>query len=249
MPHNYLLEIAAGSLASALAAQEGGADRVELCSSLAEGGITPSYGMLAVVRDRVRIPVYVLIRPRGGDFLYDDAEFEIMRRDVETCAQLGFDGVVIGALDADGVVDPRCRELVSAAGKLGVTFHRAMDASSDLSRTLEDVVALGCERVLTSGGFANALAGAAAIASLVEQSAGRIAIMAGAGIRSQNLAEVATLTRAHELHGSARALHRSAMRYLNPALKDLPPDTERTSVDEVRAMKHELAVLALSRKA
>jgi copper homeostasis protein len=241
MSNEYLLEIAAGSLASALVAQEGGADRVELCSSLSEGGITPSYGMLAVVRNRVRIPVYVLIRPRGGDFLYDDAEFEIMRRDVETCVQLGFDGVVMGALDADGVVDPRCRELVAVAGKLGVTFHRAMDASANLSRSLEDAIALGCERVLTSGGCAHALAGAHVIAGLAEQAAGRISIMAGAGIRSQNLAEVVQLTRVHEFHGSARAAHRSSMRYLNPALKDLSPDTERTSVEEVRAMKHLLA--------
>jgi copper homeostasis protein len=244
MSHQPLLEIAAGSLASALAAQEGGADRVELCSSLAEGGITPSHGMLAVVRDRVRIPVYVLIRPRNGDFLYDDAEFEIMRRDIETCAQLGFDGVVIGALDADGVVDPRCRELVAAAGKLGVTFHRAIDASADLGQALEHIVALGCERVLTSGGAASALAGADAIAGLVTQAAGRIAILAGAGIRAQNLAEVARLTRAQEFHGSAKAAHRSAMRYLNPALQGLSPDTERTRVEEVRAMKRELAALA-----
>ncbi|MBE1162664.1 copper homeostasis protein CutC [Dyella acidiphila] len=241
MSSQPLLEIAAGSLASALAAQEGGADRVELCSSLAEGGITPSQGMLAVVRDRVRIPVYVLVRPRAGDFLYDEAEFEIMRRDVETCVQLGFEGVVIGALDADGAVDPRCRELVAAAGNAGVTFHRAIDASADLRRSLDAVMALGCERVLTSGGCANALAGAAVIAGLVEQAAGRISIMAGAGIRSQNLAEVVRLTRAHEFHGSARAVHRSGMRYLNPALKDLPPDTERTSVDEVRAMRRELS--------
>jgi copper homeostasis protein len=238
-----LLEIAAGSLASALAAQEGGADRVELCSSLAEGGITPSQGMLAVVRDRVRIPVYVLVRPRGGDFLYDDADFEMMRRDIEICAQLGFDGVVIGALDADGAIDPRCRELVAAAGTLGVTFHRAIDASADLRRSLEDAIALGCERILTSGGCANALAGASAIAGLVEQAAGRIRILAGAGIRSQNLAEVARLSRAHEFHGSARAVHRSAMRYLNPALQDLSPDTDQTSVEEVRAMRRALASL------
>jgi copper homeostasis protein len=243
MSQQPLLEIAAGSLASALAAQEGGADRVELCSSLAEGGITPSQGMLAVVRDRVRIPVYVLVRPRGGDFLYDDADFEMMRRDIEICAQLGFDGVVIGALDADGAIDPRCRELVAAAGTLGVTFHRAIDASADLRRSLEDVIALGCERILTSGGCANALAGASAIAGLVEQAAGRIRILAGAGIRSQNLAEVARLSRAHEFHGSARAVHRSAMRYLNPALQDLSPDTDQTSVEEVQAMRRALASL------
>lgn len=243
MSQQPLLEIAAGSLASALAAQEGGADRVELCSSLAEGGITPSHGMLAVVRDRVRLPVYVLVRPRGGDFLYDDADFEMMRRDIETCAQLGFDGVVIGALDADGVVDTRCRELVAAAGKLGVTFHRAFDASADLRRSLEEIIALGCERVLTSGGCADALAGASAIAGLVAQAAGRITILAGVGIRSQNLAEVVRLSHAHEFHGSAKGVHRSAMRYLNPALHDLSPDTVLTSVAEVRAMKQVLSGL------
>jgi copper homeostasis protein len=239
-----LLEIAAGSLASALAAQEGGADRVELCGSLAEGGITPSRGTLALVRERVRIPVYVLIRPRGGDFLYGDDEFEIMRRDVESCASMGYDGVVIGALDEDGRVDPRCRELVGAAGRLGITFHRAMDASADLSRALEDIIALGCERVLTSGGCANALAGGQVIAGLVKQAGERIKVMAGAGIRSGNLAEVAKLTGAHEFHGSARALLRSRMRYLNPALQDLSPDIEQSNADEVQAMKAQLVSLA-----
>jgi copper homeostasis protein len=244
MTKQTLLEIAAGSLASALAAQEGGGDRVELCGSLAEGGITPSYGVVARVRDRLRIPLYVLIRPRGGDFLYDDGEFEIMLRDVETCAKLGCDGVVIGALDADGVIDPRCRELVAAAGKLGVTFHRAFDASADLKRSLDDVIALGCERVLTSGGCTNALLGAGAIAALVAQSAGRVIVMAGAGVRAGNLAEIAGLSHAHEFHGSARGVHRSQMRYRNPALLDLSPDTEQTDVAEVRAMKSQVLALA-----
>ena len=244
MTRHVSLEIAAGSLASALAAQEGGADRVELCGSLAEGGITPSYGTLAMVRERVRIPVYVLIRPRGGDFLYDDAEFETMYRDVETCVRVGVDGVVIGALSADGHVDPRCRELVRIAGKLGATFHRAIDASADLSRSLEDSIGLGCERVLTSGGCANALAGAQVIANLVDQSRDRIVIMAGAGIRSANLIDIATRTNAHEFHGSARAVRRSSMRYLNPALQDLPPDFDQSSVAEVRAMKEQLALFS-----
>lgn len=244
MTRTALLEIAAGSLASAIAAQEGGADRVELCGSLAEGGITPSYGTLALVRERVRIPVYVLIRPRGGDFLYGDAEFEIMQRDIETCARVGLDGVVIGALDADGHVDPRCRELMHAAGKLGVTFHRAIDASADLGRALDAIIALGCERVLTSGGHASALDGAQVIAGLVKQAAGRIKVMAGAGIRSANMAEVVRLTQAHEFHGSARAVVKSAMRYLNPVLKDLAPDIEQSSVEEVRAMKRVLVSLA-----
>ena len=237
------LEIAAGSLASAQAAQEGGADRVELCGSLSEGGITPSYGVIATTRDHVRLPIYVLIRPRGGDFLYGDAEFDAMQRDIETCARLGCDGVVVGALMEDGAVDPRCHGLVAAAGKMGVTFHRAFDASADLQRSLEDVVALGCERILTSGGRANALEGADVIAGLVRHAAGRIAIMAGAGIRSGNVLDIARRTGAHEFHGSARGVHPSQMRYRNPALLDLSPDTDQTNVDEVRAMKQQLLAL------
>jgi copper homeostasis protein len=240
MTTQVTLEIAAGSLASAQAAQEGGADRVELCGSLAEGGITPSYGVIATTRDRVRLPIYVLIRPRGGDFLYSDAEFEVMQRDIESCAHLGCDGVVIGALTDDGAIDPRCHGLVAAAGKLGVTFHRAFDASADLQRSLEDVVALGCERILTSGGRANALQGADLIAGLVRHAAGRIAIMAGSGIRSGNVADIARRTGAREFHGSARGARPSQMRYRNPALQDLSPHTDQTNVVEVRAMKKQL---------
>jgi copper homeostasis protein len=244
MSGSPLLEIAAGSLACALAAQAGGADRIELCGSLAEGGITPSHGVLAVVRERVRLPVHVLIRPRPGDFLYADEELEAMRRDVETCVKLGFDGVVIGALDVDGRIDPRCRELVSAAGVLAVTFHRAFDASADLTRSLEEVIALGCERVLTSGGCATALAGCDVIAQLVHRAAGRIRIMAGAGLRACHVAEVARRSQADELHGSARTVVASQMRHRNAALVALSPDHERCDVVEVRAMKEALAAAA-----
>jgi copper homeostasis protein len=237
MPVPALLEIAAGSLASALAAQEGGADRVELCGSLAEGGVTPSHGVLAVVRERVRLPIYVLIRPRPGDFLYGDDEFEVMRRDIESCVKLGFDGVVIGALDVEGAIDPRCRELASAAGKLGVTFHRAFDASADMTRSLDAVIAVGCERVLTSGGCVSALAGSDAIANLVRRAAGRIKVMAGGGISASNLAEVARRSHADEFHGSARRVVASRMRHRNPALLHLSPDYEQSDSAEVRAMK------------
>lgn len=240
-----LLEIAANSVASALAAQTGGAGRVELCSGLELGGLTPSHAIIAMVREQLRIPLYVLIRPRAGDFLYDDDECEAMRRDIETCVALGCDGVVLGVLDADGDVDmERCYGLIAAAGHLGVTFHRAFDLVRDPHRALDDVIALGCERVLTSGGAANALAGASVIEGLAKQAGERIVVMAGAGIRSANLADVAKLTQAHDFHGSARAVLRSAMRYLTPALLDLAPDIEQTSVDEVRAMKRQLAALA-----
>ncbi|WP_431638130.1 copper homeostasis protein CutC [Dyella sp. KULCS107] len=238
-----LLEVAASSLTSALAAQAGGAGRVELCGQLADGGVTPSYGLVATARDRLRIPLYVLVRPRSGDFLYDEAEFELMQRDIEACVRLGCDGVVIGALDADAGVDlAGCRALVAAAGGLGVTFHRAFDAAPDPARALEDVIALGCERVLTSGGHRSALEGAAHIAALVQQAAGRVRIMAGAGIRPENVADVLARSRADELHASARGLYRSTMRWRNERLEDLAVDRQETDPAIVAALVAALAV-------
>lgn len=237
-----LLEVAAGSLASALAAQAGGAGRVELCGNLADGGVTPSHGLIAVARDRLRIPLYVLVRPRGGDFLYDDAEFEVMHRDVEACVRLGCDGVVIGMLDGDGGVDiVRCRALVEAAGSLGITFHRAFDAVRDPVRALEGVIAMGCERVLTSGGCRSALAGADNIAALVRNAAGRVRIMAGAGVRPDNVIELLARSHADEVHASARSLHRSAMRWRNEQLADLPMDRDETDPTIVSALVSALA--------
>ncbi len=231
------LEISANSLASALAAQEGGADRVELCENLGEGGTTPSYGAIAVARERLRIPLYVLIRPRGGDFLYDSAEREAMLADIQACVRLGCDGVVIGALDADGEVDTAlCAELVAAAGPLGTTFHRAFDAARDPARALEAAVALGCERILTSGAAADAWAGADRIAALVAQAAGRIALMAGAGVTADNIRALAERSGADELHASAKAPRRSAMRYRNPALAGLSPDWVQSDAARVRAL-------------
>lgn len=239
-PARPLLEIAAGSLASALAAQDGGADRIELCENLGEGGCTPSYGTLAVARERLRIPLYVLIRPRPGDFLYGEMECEAMLRDIETCVRLGCDGVVLGALDADGAVDmPMCRALIDAAGKLGVTFHRAFDIARDPAKGLEDVIALGCERLLTSGGRATAPEGMEAIASAVRQSAGRIRVMAGAGIAPANVRDVVARSGAHEVHASARSLRVSSMRHRH-ALPGLSPDWPQTDVDVVRALRQAL---------
>lgn len=231
------LEISANSLGSALAAQAGGADRVELCENLGEGGTTPSYGTLVVARERLRIPLYVLIRPRGGDFLYDESELAAMRADVEACVRLGCDGVVIGALDADGEVDSAlCRELITAAGPLGVTFHRAFDAAGDQSRALEAAIALGCERILTSGGAADAWSGADRIAALVSQAAGRIRLMAGAGVTPQNILALAERTGVDELHASAKTPKRSAMRYRNEALAGLAVDWEQSDEGRVREL-------------
>lgn len=232
-----LLEVAANSLASALAAQEGGAARVELCSALELGGLTPSHAVIGMVRERLHIPLYVLIRPRPGDFLYTDDECEAMRRDIEHCAALGYDGVVIGVLDADGAIDTqRCRTLIAAAGKLGVTFHRAFDLVRDPSRALEDVMALGCERVLTSGGQASALEGAGLIRTLIEQAAGRIAIMPGAGVTASNVAALAAATGAREFHASAKRQMDSGMRHRLPRLGDMQGGEVRSDEAQVRAL-------------
>jgi len=237
-----LLEIAAGSLGSALAAQVGGADRIELCANLAEGGTTPSYGTLAVARDRVRIPLYAIVRPRAGDFCYDAADVDVMRRDVETCVALGYDGVVIGALDVDGDVDEAvCRVLINAASTLGVTFHRAFDVVRDRQAALEAIITLGCERVLTSGGAATALAGAEQIAATVRHAGTRIRVMVGAGITPGNIGDVARRSNAHEFHASARSLHASPSRRRDHRLPGLDADRQETDAGVVRAMVEALA--------
>ena len=233
----FVLEIAANSLGSALAAQEGGAGRIELCADLGGGGTTPSYGTLAIARDRLRIPLYALIRPRTGDFRYDAGEIDVMLRDIETCARVGCDGVVIGALDVEGDVDESvCRELIAAAGQLGVTFHRAFDVARDQDRALDTIIALGCERVLTSGGEANALAGAERISGFVKQAGSRLHVMAGAGLGASNIREVAIRSDAREFHGSASAVRRSLSRHRNDRLFGLEADWRQTDAGIVRAM-------------
>jgi copper homeostasis protein len=231
------LEIAANSLASALAAQEGGADRIELCAALEIGGLTPSHATIALARSRLKIPIYVLIRARAGDFVYDDAECETMLRDIEYCAAAGCDGVVIGVLDADGNVDlPRCRALIAAAGKLGVTFHRAIDVARDPRAALADIVALGCERVLTSGAQPSALAGAALIRELAAQAAGRIAIMAGAGVDATTIAALRAQTGTNEFHASAKRALPSRARHASPASAGMDAGEWRSDADEVRRL-------------
>ncbi|WP_140724420.1 copper homeostasis protein CutC [Pseudomonas sp. Hp2] len=235
------LEIAANSLGSALAAQEGGADRVELCENLSEGGCTPSYGTLALARERLRIGLHVLVRPRAGDFLYAPHEAEAMLRDVELCVRLGCDGVVIGALDADGNVDVAlCRRLVDAAAGLDVTFHRALDAARDPAQALEQAIALGCRRVLTSGARASAPEGVDTIAALVRQAAGRIEVMAGAGVTAGNIAALARSTGVRDLHASAKQVVRSAMRWRNPALQGLEHDWQASDAAVVAALRRAL---------
>ena len=234
----HTLEVASNSVASALAAQQGGADRIELFDNLAEGGTTPSHGSIAVARERLQIPLFVLIRPRPGDFRYDALETEIMLRDIAQCRQLGCDGVVVGALDAAGDIDVAlCRELVAAAGPLGVTFHRAFDAARDLPTALEQVIALGCQRVLSSGGQASAQAGSGMLARLVTQAGDRLSVMAGAGIGPDNITDIATTTGCRELHASAKTVRVSGMRYRNADLRGLDNDWTQTDANTVAALR------------
>jgi len=212
------LEVCANSISSALAAQQGGAIRVELCDNLKEGGTTPSAGQITMTRKLLHIKLYVLIRPRSGDFLYNDIEFETMKADIRYCIEAGCDGIVIGILKADGTIDKeRNLELVRMAKQfgLGVTFHRAFDVCVDQYQAMEDIIELGCERILTSGGKSSAMEGSAMLVHLVEKAAGRISIMAGAGVNDHNAADLVHYTGVQEIHASARGIIQSQMKFQN----------------------------------
>jgi copper homeostasis protein len=212
-----LLEICAYSLESAITAQAGGADRIELCASPSEGGTTPSAGSIELARQHLKIALHVLIRPRGGDFLYTAREFAAMKQDIRLCQQLGVDGVAVGVLLPDGRVDrERSRELAELARPMSVTFHRAFDMTRDPLAALEDVVAVGCDRILTSGLASSAVEGARVISDLVERAGDRVMVMAGGGVNDANLALLAAQTQAREFHSSARTVIPSAMQYRNP---------------------------------
>lgn len=214
------LEICANSFASALAAEEGGAIRVELCENMAEGGTTPSYATIKMAKKHLKIEVWPIIRPRGGDFLYSDDEFELMKEDIKACKSLNCDGVVTGILLSNGEIDKkRCAELIEVAKPMPVSFHRAFDMSNDLDKALEDLIELGFIRVLTSGGAENAFMGIETLSKLVEQANGRIQIMPGAGINPTNIQEIATKTGAKNLHSSARVNVKSKMEYRNQSTK------------------------------
>ena len=185
----------------------GGANRIELCSALSEGGLTPSHGLIQEAIRRSELPVHVLLRPRGGNFIYTDAEFAVMREDLKHMRLQGVSGVVLGILHKDATVDvERTCELVAIAGPLDVTFHRAFDQISALNQALEDVISTGCGRVLTSGGERDVVSGAQSLARLVKQAEGRIEIAVGGGLRLDNAAAVARATGAHHFHGSMRRI-------------------------------------------
>ncbi len=238
MSDKVLLEVCVESTASAMAAERGGAHRIELCSSLAEGGTTPSAGLIEIVRRKVRIPVHIIIRPRGGDFCYSSDEFESMKRDILTAKELKADGVVFGLLTEDGHVDvKRTQCLVEIADPMKTTFHRAFDMSVDLNQALEDVADAGVDRVLTSGGRQNAQDAIPAISRLIADANGKVAVMIGGGIRESNVRRILTQTGAREIHANLGETVPSSMRYRN----------EKISLGEIKGREYQLSIVSETR--
>ena len=230
------LEIIAFNIASCEVAQTAGASRIELCNNPADGGTTPSYGFIKAAREILDIDLYVMVRPRGGDFLYSESEFEIIKADIEMCRQLGCNGIVIGLLNRDGSVDKlRTRTLVELAQPMRVTFHRAFDRTRDPFQALEEVIATGCERILTSGQLPSCVDGATLIAELRKHADGRIVIMPGSGLKSSNIIDVAKRTGATEFHASARILANSGMDFVPEAMDD-DLKTVMVDGDEVKTL-------------
>ncbi|XP_034632056.1 copper homeostasis protein cutC homolog isoform X1 [Trachemys scripta elegans] len=220
MGDGFLMEVCVDSVESAVNAERGGAGRIELCAGLMEGGTTPSMaGLLQVVKQCVRVPVFVMIRPRGGDFLYSDRDLEVMKADTRLAKLHGADGLVFGALTEDGRIDTElCTALLAVCRPLPVTFHRAFDMVHDPLVALETLVSLGFERVLTSGCDSSALEGLPLIKRLTEQAKGRIVVVPGGGITERNLQRILEGSGAPEFHCSARSARDSGMKFRNSSV-------------------------------
>ena len=220
MGKRYTFEICANSVESCVAAQQGGADRVELCAAIPEGGTTPSYGEMTVARRMLDIRLHAIIRPRGGDFLYTPIEADAMLADSRAARAVGADGVVVGCLTPDGDLDlPLLQRLLDEAKGMSVTFHRAFDRCRQPLQALDQLIALGVDRVLTSGQQPTAPEGADLLRQLVARADGRIAIMAGCGVNETNIRALAEATGVTEFHFSAREAVASAMRLRNDEVK------------------------------
>lgn len=216
-----VLEICAYNIQSALIAERAGANRVELCASAPEGGITPSMGTLKLTRDQLHIELYPIIRPRGGDFLYDDDELAMMRQDILLCKSIGCEGISTGIQLADGNIDvEKMKRVIEWAYPMNVTCHRVFDSTPDAFRSLEELISIGCERILTSGHASSAPEGAELLAKLAEQADGRIIIMPGAGVRAGNIKALRDASKANEFHTSAKKIMNSSVSYHNPAIRD-----------------------------
>ncbi|HEY0741153.1 MAG TPA: copper homeostasis protein CutC [Chryseosolibacter sp.] len=236
------VEIVVYNIESALKAQEGGADRIELCENPGEGGTTPSYGTIELVRQNLSIDVFVMIRPRGGDFHYSNYEFHAMKRDISQCQKLSVDGLVFGILTPEGRIDvKRCKELIDKARPLKVTCHRAFDMTRDPFEALEDCIAAGFDRILTAGQQAQAVKGASLIGELIKKANGRIAIMPGSGVNENTVEEIIKKSGAKEIHFSATAFRESAMQFRNPNIAGMGSDEgsefKLRTVDPARVRK------------
>lgn len=217
MAPDVTFEVCVDSTEAAIAAQRGGANRVELCSDLLEGGLTPTHGTLKVARERLQIKIMSMVRPRGGDFCYSDVEFAVMREDVLAAKALGADGIVLGLLEPDGTIDrDRTAELVALARPLPVTFHRAFDMTRDPYEALDVLIGLGIERVLTSGQEPSVIEGLALITELVRRAGNRIIVMPGGGITARNVARIVSEAHVKEAHFAALELCEGRMKYRNP---------------------------------
>ena len=231
-----LVEVCVDSVESATAAERGGANRIELCDNLLEGGTTPSAGAIEIARKNLSIKLHVIIRPRGGDFCYSDIEFEVMKRDIVVAKELGADGVVIGILTQDGNVDvERTKELIETASPLSVTFHRAFDMTQNPFKALEDLVSIGVGRILTSGQEASVIEGIDLIAELVQRANDRIVIMPGGGLTVRNVSKVIEQTGVREVHVTGFVTVESQMQYRNERVfmggSLRPPEYTRSVTD------------------
>lgn len=239
----WTIEIATSDFITTAAAVKGGADRIELCANLAEGGTTPSYGTIRQCREEFNVALYPIIRNRGGDFYYTPEEFSIMLRDVQLCKDLGCDGVVIGLLNPDGTIDiKRTSQLTEAAYPMGVTFHRAFDRCIDPIAALEQLVEAGCERILTSGQYPSVMDGIELVAALQQQADERIIIMPGSGVRKENIKLIADRTGCTEFHSSLRGKAKGNMEFIHPSFKDSAESYINNAIDpaEVKALREAL---------
>ena len=239
----YLIEIATSDFLTTKSAVEGGADRIELCANLAEGGTTPSYAHIKKCREAFEIALFPIIRPRGGDFLYTKDEFEIMKNDIKLCNELGCEGIVIGLLNMDGTIDmTRTSELIELAYPLEVTFHRAFDRCKDPFAALEELIEIGCQRILTSGQKPTVSEGVELIAELNKKADDRIIILPGSGVRKDNIKMLAEKTGCIEFHSSLRGKAKSPMQFIHPAFADSAESytNNEISPDEVRALRNAL---------
>lgn len=241
------LEICCYSVESAILAEQNGADRVELCDNYSEGGTTPSFGSIKIAIDRLSIPVNVIVRPRGGDFLYSDIEYETIKSDIEEIKRLNANGVVVGFLQSDGEIDlDKTAEIVKLAAPMEVTFHRAFDMCSDPIKSLDQLISAGVARVLTSGTANKAPEGVEILQKLVERAGDKISIMPGSGVNENNIKDLLKATKASEFHSSAKTFKPSLMEFCNDNLSmggvSSVDEFSVISVDGkmVKKMKHEI---------